>query len=200
MYQAKVQAAIDRDTDMARKLLAAGRKDRAVALLRMKRFNEERLKRADAHVDNVAQLCGALEFSAVEASVLDGLRLGAEALKDLSAGLSIEGVERIAEDTAEARELCARIAQLMGGELTGDDNDAVKRETDALERELAGEREGGQADKKQSTAAQGTAAPRERVDEVKERLDQLPPVPNHPIVGPEETPAAKTKKKEAVPS
>ena len=45
-----------------------------------------------------------IEFSLVEVSVLHGLQQGNEVLKEIHKELNIENVERIMEDTAEARE------------------------------------------------------------------------------------------------
>ena len=45
-----------------------------------------------------------IEFSLVEVSVLHGLQQGNEVLKEIHKELNIENVERIMEETAEARE------------------------------------------------------------------------------------------------
>lgn len=45
-----------------------------------------------------------IEFSLVEVSVLHGLKQGNEVLKEIHKELNVEGVERLLEETAEARE------------------------------------------------------------------------------------------------
>ena len=45
-----------------------------------------------------------IEFSLVEVSVLHGLQQGNEVLKEIHKELNIENVERIMEETQEARE------------------------------------------------------------------------------------------------
>ena len=45
-----------------------------------------------------------IEFSLVEVSVLHGLKQGNEVLKAIHAEMSVESVERLLEETAEARE------------------------------------------------------------------------------------------------
>ena len=45
-----------------------------------------------------------IEFSLVEVSVLHGLQQGNEVLKEIHKELNVENVERIMEETAEARE------------------------------------------------------------------------------------------------
>ena len=49
-----------------------------------------------------------LEFSQVERQVLDGLKVGNEALKKANEMFSIEEIERIMDDTAEAAEKVTR--------------------------------------------------------------------------------------------
>ena len=46
-----------------------------------------------------------IEYSLVEVSVLHGLQQGNEVLKELHKELNIENVERILDETAEAREI-----------------------------------------------------------------------------------------------
>ncbi len=57
-------------------------------------------------VDMPASLCqvSTIEFSLVEVSVLHGLQQGNEVLKEIHKELNVENVERILEETQEARE------------------------------------------------------------------------------------------------
>jgi charged multivesicular body protein 6 len=45
-----------------------------------------------------------IEFSLVEVSVLHGLKQGNEVLKEIHKELNVEGVEKLLEETVEARE------------------------------------------------------------------------------------------------
>jgi charged multivesicular body protein 6 len=45
-----------------------------------------------------------IEFSLVEVSVLHGLKQGNEVLKEIHKEMSVESVEKLLEETAEARE------------------------------------------------------------------------------------------------
>ena len=51
----------------------------------------------------VAQV-STIEFSLVEVSVLHGLKQGNEILKEIHKELNVESVEKLLEETAEARE------------------------------------------------------------------------------------------------
>jgi charged multivesicular body protein 6 len=100
-----------------------------------------------------------IEFSLVEVSVLHGLKQGNEVLKEIHKELNVEGVEKLLEETAEAREyqrvmfilflfharhprsprgidpLCQEIDNMLMNTLSLDDEDAVQEELKALQQE-----------------------------------------------------------------
>nr|CAD7202431.1 unnamed protein product [Timema douglasi] len=101
LYQRRIEQSLEKDKELARKLLRDGRKDRAKLLLRKKRFQEQQLEKTDTQLDNMERLVHDLEFSQVEMQVLDGLKSGNEALKKIHEVLSVDEVERILEETRE---------------------------------------------------------------------------------------------------
>lgn len=64
--------------------------------------------------------------------VLDGLKSGNEALKKANEMFSIEEIEQIMEDTAEAIDKQKEIDALLSGQLTDQDEDEVQAELDQL--------------------------------------------------------------------
>lgn len=54
--------------------------------------------------ENDAPKVSTIEFSVVEVSVLHGLEQGNEVLKEIHKEMNVESVERLLEETAEARE------------------------------------------------------------------------------------------------
>ena len=117
---------------MAKKLLQEGKRDRAKLLLRKKKFQEGLLDKTDGQLDNLERLVHDLEFAQVEKQVLDGLKIGNEALKKANAVFSIEEIEQIMDDTAEAIAKQKEIDELLSGQLTQEDEDDVLRELDQL--------------------------------------------------------------------
>ncbi|CAG2063570.1 unnamed protein product, partial [Timema podura] len=101
LYQRRIEQSLEKDKELARKLLRDGKKDRAKLLLRKKRFQEQQLEKTDTQLDNMERLVHDLEFSQVEMQVLDGLKSGNEALKKIHDVLSVDEVERILEETRE---------------------------------------------------------------------------------------------------
>ena len=120
---------LDREHEIAKQQLAAGNKDRALSALRRRKYQEGLLVKTDAQLENLEKLVSpyipirrplilarflsdshvlykvsTIEFSLVEVSVLHGLQQGNEVLKEIHKELNVENVERIMEETAEARE------------------------------------------------------------------------------------------------
>ena len=92
-----------------------------------------------------------IEFSLVEVSVLHGLQQGNEVLKEIHKEMNLETVEKIMEETAEAREYqrvhnsvddvsmfahgLQEIDEMLASNLTVEDEEAVQVELLALQRE-----------------------------------------------------------------
>jgi len=131
-YQKKIETSLERDRELAKKLLKDGKKDRAKLLLRKKKYQEGLLTRTDGQLDNLQQLVQDLEFAQVEQEVVKGLKIGNDALKKANAMFSIEEIEQIMEDTAEAIDKQKEINDLIAGELSAEDEDDVLQELDQL--------------------------------------------------------------------
>ena len=63
---------------------------------------------------------------------MDGLKVGNEALKKANEMFSIEEIEQIMEDTAEAIEKQQEIDALLSGQLSSEDENEVLEELDQL--------------------------------------------------------------------
>ena len=131
-YQRKIEGNLEKDRELAKKLLKEGKKDRAKLLLRKKKYHESLLTRTDGQLNNLETLVHDLEFSQVEKQVLDGLKNGNEALKKANEMFSIEEIEQIMDDTAEAAEKQREIEAILSGQLTEDEEDDVLKELDEL--------------------------------------------------------------------
>ncbi|XP_059483661.1 charged multivesicular body protein 6 [Neocloeon triangulifer] len=131
-YQKKIEQNLEKDRELAKKLLTAGRKDRAKLLLRKKRFQEQLLSKTDGQMENLERLVHDLEFSQVEMQVLDGLKTGNEALKKVQEVLNIDAVEQILDETREAIEKQKEIDELLSGALTEQDEADVEAELEEL--------------------------------------------------------------------
>ncbi|XP_062550721.1 charged multivesicular body protein 6 [Armigeres subalbatus] len=152
-YQKRIELQLEKDREIAKKCLAAGRKERAKTLLRKKKYQEKLLTNADAQIETIEKLASDIEFAQVEAQVVSGLKVGNEALKKVNEILSIEEVEQILDETRESIEKQQEIDALLNGVLTEEDEEEVLAELEEL---VAGEEDG-----------------KENIDE------RLPDVPEH---------------------
>lgn len=131
-YQKRIEQTLERDRQLARKLLQDGKKDRAKLLLRKKRYQEQILQKTDGQLENLERLVHDIEFSRIEMQVIDGLKVGNEALKKIHEVLNVDEVERILEETREGIEKQREIDDLLVGVLTADDEEAVEGELERI--------------------------------------------------------------------
>jgi len=136
-YQKKIQTVLAREQAIAKAQIAAGQKDRALIALRRRKYQQSLLTKTDEQLENLEQLVSTIEFSLVEVSVLHGLKQGNEVLKEIHKEMNIESVEKLLEETAEAREYQKEIGDMLSNTLTLDDEEAVQKELLALQEDLA---------------------------------------------------------------
>ncbi|OJA16218.1 hypothetical protein AZE42_00101 [Rhizopogon vesiculosus] len=138
-YQKKIQVVLDREHEIAKAHLATGQKDRAVIALRRRKYQQSLLLKTDSQLENLEQLVSTIEFSLVEVSVFHGLKQGNEVLQEIHREMSIESVEKLMDETQEAREYQREIGDLLANRLTNDEEGAVQEELRALQAEALGQ-------------------------------------------------------------
>ncbi|XP_014215760.1 charged multivesicular body protein 6-B [Copidosoma floridanum] len=131
-YQKRVEQKIEKEREIAKKLIKNNQKDRALLLLRKKKFQEQILVRTDGQLESLERMVTDIEFAQVEIKVIDGLKIGNDALKKLHALISIEDIEQVLEDTQEGIEKQREINELLSGGLSVQDEDEIEAELDAL--------------------------------------------------------------------
>ncbi|KAF6766523.1 Snf7-domain-containing protein [Ephemerocybe angulata] len=138
-YQKKIQGVLEREEAIAKQHLEAGRKDRALIALRQRKYQQGLLQKTDGQIENLEQLVSTIEFSLVQVSVLHGLKQGNDVLKEIHRELNVENVEKLLDETAEAREYQNEISVMLANNLTLDEEDAVQEELRQLQAEIVGE-------------------------------------------------------------
>lgn len=68
-YQKKIELNLERDRQLAKKLLGEGKRERAKLLLRKKRYQEQLLQNTDTQLEKLEQLTHDLEFTQIEIQV-----------------------------------------------------------------------------------------------------------------------------------
>ncbi|KAI1820954.1 charged multivesicular body protein 6 [Xylaria intraflava] len=138
-YQRRIVILTDRETDIARQMLAAGDEKRARLALRRKKYQEQLLVKTDAQLAQLEQLTRNVEFALIQKDVVFGLQQGTRVLKEIHAEMGgIEHVEKLMGETADAIAYQKEVSDMLGGRITNQDEDEVEDELVALEREING--------------------------------------------------------------
>jgi len=127
---------LDREHAIAKAHISTGQKDRAIIALRRRKYQQGLLFKTDGQLENLEQLVSTIEFSLVEVSVLHGLKQGNEVLKEIHREMNVESVEKLLEETTEAREYQREIGEMLSNNLTLDEEDAVQRELLQLQADI----------------------------------------------------------------
>ncbi|KAF3384806.1 Charged multivesicular body protein 6 [Penicillium rolfsii] len=138
-YQKRITVLTDRETEIAKECLARNDRRRALLALRRKKYQESLLSKTDSQLAQLEQLTGQVEFALVQKDVLFGLQQGTQVLQAINKEIGgIEAVDRLMEETAEARAYQEEVSQMLEGNLSTQDEEDVEDELEALQREIAG--------------------------------------------------------------
>ncbi|KAI1473994.1 Snf7-domain-containing protein [Daldinia eschscholtzii] len=138
-YQRRITVLTDKETAVARQMLAAGDKKRALLALRRKKYQESLLEKTDAQLAQLEQLTRSVEFALIQKDVVFGLEQGTKVLRDIHAEMGgLEHVEKLMGDTADAIAYQKEVSEMLGGRITNQDEDEVEDELAALEQEVNG--------------------------------------------------------------
>ncbi|KAI1737107.1 charged multivesicular body protein 6 [Xylaria scruposa] len=138
-YQRRITLLTDKETDIARQMLAAGDKKRALLALRRKKYQEQLLSKTDAQLAQLEQLMRNVEFALIQKDIVFGLQQGTAVLKEIHAEMGgIEHVEKLMGETADAIAYQKEVSDMLGERITNQDEEEVEDELAALERETNG--------------------------------------------------------------
>lgn len=72
--------------------------------LRQRKYQEQLLSKTDAQLQTLQELVSSIEFTQIQATVMKGLEMGNEVLKQLHKEVSLEKVEKLMDQTREGVE------------------------------------------------------------------------------------------------
>lgn len=113
IFQKRVDSDIRANRELALKIYESGMKDRAMLILRRAKFLEETIARTDKQLETLEQLVSDIEFTQIEVSVVEGLKVGSEALKQLNSLMNLDDIQKMMEDNEEAAEKQKEISNLL---------------------------------------------------------------------------------------
>jgi hypothetical protein len=74
---------------------------RALTALRQRKYQEQLLTKTDSQLQTLQELVNTIEFTQIQATVMHGLSIGNEVLKQLHAEMSLDKVEKLMDQTQE---------------------------------------------------------------------------------------------------
>lgn len=102
-YQRRITVLTDRETEIAKQMLAKGDKKRALLALRRKKYQESLLAQTDGQLEQLEKLTANVEFAQIQKDVVFGLQQGTKVLKEIHAEMGgIDHVEKLMGETADA--------------------------------------------------------------------------------------------------
>lgn len=138
-YQKRITLITSRETAIARECLARGDKSKALLALRRKKFQETLLAKTDSQLETLEQLTSNVEFAQVQKDVVYGLQQGTNVLKQIHAEMGgIEHVEKLMGESEDARAYQKEISEMLGGQMSNQDEDEVEDELEAMEGQIHG--------------------------------------------------------------
>ncbi|KAL9044009.1 MAG: hypothetical protein Q9214_002822 [Letrouitia sp. 1 TL-2023] len=133
-YQKRITTITARETEIAKECLARGDKSKALLALRRKKFQESLLAKTDAQLATLEQLTSNVEFALVQKDVMYGLQQGTAVLKQINAEMGgIEHVEKLMGESEDAKAYQREISEMLGGQMSNQDEDEVEDELEALQ-------------------------------------------------------------------
>ncbi|POS72051.1 charged multivesicular body protein 6 [Diaporthe helianthi] len=136
-YQRRITVLTDRETEIAKQMLAKGDKKRALLALRRKKYQQSLLAQTDGQLEQLEKLTANVEFAQIQKDVVFGLQQGTKVLKQIHAEMGgIEHVEKLMGETADAIAYQNEVSEMLGGKISNQDEDEVEEELAAMEAEL----------------------------------------------------------------
>ncbi|XP_021900315.1 vacuolar protein sorting-associated protein 20 homolog 2-like [Carica papaya] len=136
-YQQQLESVIEAEKQAARDLIREKRKDRALLALKKKKTQEELLKQVDAWVINVEQQLADIELASKQKAVFESLKAGNNAIKAIQSEVNLEDVQKLMDDTEEAKAYQDEINAILGEKLSAEDEEEILAEFENLETQIA---------------------------------------------------------------
>uniref|UniRef100_A0A2P2JK29 Vacuolar protein sorting-associated protein 20 homolog 2-like n=1 Tax=Rhizophora mucronata TaxID=61149 RepID=A0A2P2JK29_RHIMU len=170
-YQQQLEDVIEAEKQAAKDLIREKRKDRALLALKKKKTQEELLKQVDNWLINVEQQLADIELASKQKAVFQSLKAGNNAIKAIQSEINLDDVQKLMDDTAEAKAYQDEINAILGEKLSAEDEEEILAEFENLETQI--------------TLQDMPKVPTSMPSEIAEEKLDLPNVPTKPPVAPD---------------
>ncbi|KAK2973194.1 hypothetical protein RJ640_009824 [Escallonia rubra] len=135
-YQQQLDGVIEAEKQAAKDLLREKKKERALLALKKKKVQEELLKQVDAWLIKVEQQLADIELTSKQKAVFESLKAGNDAIKAIQSEVNLEDVQKLMDDTAEAKAYQDEINAILGEKLSAEDEEEILAEFENLETQM----------------------------------------------------------------
>ncbi|KAJ9162612.1 hypothetical protein P3X46_022371 [Hevea brasiliensis] len=135
-YQQKLEEVIEAERQAAKDLILQKRKDRALLALKKKKTQEELLKQVDTWLINVEQQLADIELASKQKAVFESLKTGNDAVKAIQSEINLDDVQKLMDDSAEAKAYQDEINAILGEKLSAEDEEEILAEFENLETQI----------------------------------------------------------------
>ncbi|KAL0322780.1 UNVERIFIED_CONTAM: Vacuolar protein sorting-associated protein [Sesamum angustifolium] len=136
-YQQQLEAVVEAERQAAKDLLREKKKDRALLALKKKKVQEDLLKQVDAWLINVEQQLADVELVSKQKAVFESLKAGNNAVKAIQSEINLDDVQKLMDDTAEAKAYQDEINAILGEKLSAEDEEEILAEFEKLETQMS---------------------------------------------------------------
>eukprot|EP01084_Bolivina_argentea_P095936 172455_1 len=138
-YEKEMQKKIDRETEICKQLLKQKKRDKAKLALRKKKYQTNLLEKARNQLLNIEELIENVEAAQMQQEVFKAIQQGTDLLQQINSEMSLDEVEQLMDDTAEAIAFQQELNDILSENLTQVDDDEVLAELAQIEQMEADE-------------------------------------------------------------
>jgi charged multivesicular body protein 6 len=135
----QAEAMMKAEEQAAKHHISLNQKDRAIYALRRKRLKQTSINQIQANLSNIDTMLLNIETAQLNIAVFDALKKGTNALNELNAQLTVEDVESLMDESAEALAHQQRVSDALAQSLTPTDEQATMDELNEMQASIDAE-------------------------------------------------------------